>query len=529
LSVPASDLKAWKELSRLARTILDTPLRDHINSPTRFQDFAVTAGLVTFDFSKQYIDRPTLRVLLKLAEERDWKRRAAGLLAGEQVNTTEQRPALHSALRAPANAQPAAIGDVVHSELARAKAFASRIIHGAWKGCSGRAITDIVHIGIGGSHLGPELAVTALTDYHQTPLKIHFIANVDGSAMASVLRHLNPETTLFVIVSKSFTTLETAQNAHAARSWLIERTGSIEAIKAHFIAVSSNLEATARFGIAVENTFQIWDWVGGRYSMWSAVGMPILLSLGPDGFQALLDGAYEMDEHFRNSPAERNAPLLAALFGIWNYDFLGINNHAVLAYDQRLRLLPNYLQQLETESNGKRVRHDGSPVGVHTMAILCGGEGTTGQHAYHQLLHQGTRSYTADFIVVARPDHDRADAHRWLIANCLAQSQAMAIGQQTDNPHQAVPGNHPTTTIVLDHLSPRGLGSLLAFYEHKVFCQGLIWDINSFDQWGVELGKKLADGLFAKLGKDPRDGEDASTQGLLDHFHTELNARKENR
>ena len=441
--------------------------------------------------------------MLKLAEERDWKRRTSALFTGDVVNTTEHRPALHTALRAPANAQPPAIGDVVHRELVRAKAFASRIISGEWKGSSGQAITDVVHIGIGGSHLGPELAVTALADHHCSALKMHFVANVDGSAMACVLRHLNPETTLFVIVSKSFTTLETAQNAQAARNWLVERTGSLEAISAHFIAVSSNLEATADFGIAGENTFAIWDWVGGRYSMWSAVGMPVLLALGPQGFQALLDGAHEMDEHFRKSPAEHNAPLLAAVFAIWNYNFLGINNHAVLPYDQRLRLLPNYLQQLETESNGKRVQHDGSPVGVHTMAILWGGDGTTGQHAYHQLLHQGTRAYTADFIVAARPDHDRPDAHRWLIANCLAQSQAMAVGARTDDPHKTVPGNHPTTTIVLDHLSPRSLGNLLAFYEHQVFCQGLIWDINSFDQWGVELGKKLADGLFAKLADDP--------------------------
>jgi glucose-6-phosphate isomerase len=421
---------------------------------------------------------------------------------------------LHTALRAPPDRQPPTIGDAVHEELARLVGFADAVRTGAWRGFTGKAITTIVHIGIGGSHLGPELAVDALA-HCPGRFEIHFVANVDGAALARALATADPETTLFTIVSKSFTTLETRENAKAARGWFLERTGRVDAIAQHFVAVTANPSAAAGFGLPASNLFPIWDWVGGRYSMWSAVGIPIALAIGPGGFEQLLAGAHAMDRHFAEAPAHVNAPLIAALLGVWNFNFLGVTNHAILPYDQRLRLLPNYLQQLETESNGKRVRHGGEPVGVHTMAILWGGEGTTGQHAFHQMLHQGTRSFTADFIVARTADHPWPHQHRWLVANCFSQSQAMLVGRQSEDPHRTVPGEHSTSTIVIDALSPATLGGLLAFYEHKVFCQGLIWDINSFDQWGVELGKQLANVIFDQLDGASTLTQDEPTRALI--------------
>ena len=508
----ANDLTHWKPLADLALACapLETLATDEQGAETLRID---TCGLY-LDFSKHRVNDEILANLLALAEERDWQRRTEAMFAGETINTTEQRAALHTALRAPRDAQPETIGDVVHEQLTRLNKFAASVIEGGWRGYTGKAITDIVHIGIGGSHLGPELAVEALRDI-PSRLTFHFVANVDGSVLESALANTDPETTLFTIVSKSFTTLETRENATAARNWFLERTGDADAIARHFVAVTTNTEAATAFGIDRANLFPIWDWVGGRFSMWSAVGLPILLATGAKGFSALLAGAHAMDHHFATTPAERNGPLLAALLGIWNYNFLGVNNHAILPYDHRLRLLPNYLQQLETESNGKSVRHDGSAVGLHTMAILWGGEGTTGQHAFHQMLHQGTRAFSADFIVAREADHPWPEQHRWLLANCFSQSQAMLLGQDTDDPHKQVDSGHATTTIIMDRLSPHTLGALLAFYEHKVFCQGLIWDINSFDQWGVELGKRLADVIFEQLGGATTLTQDDSTHALI--------------
>ena len=517
MSRPAAhELHAWGRLARLAGKLSSVSLHDLLEDDSRAAALRVHTDGMLFDFSRQRVDLEVLAQLQSLAEERDWQRRVRQLVDGAAVNTTEDTPALHTALRSPPGEMPGAARDVPDT-LARIRRFSDAVTTGSWRGFSGRAITDVVNIGIGGSDLGPRLVVEALQPAGGRP-GMHFVHNIDGHAIATVLARLNPETSLFMLASKSFTTRETLVNGETARSWFMERTNRADSLARHFIAVTANPEAAGAFGLPPENLFPMWDWVGGRYSLWSAVGLPIVLALGTTAFDELLRGAHAMDRHFRSAPAAANAPLLAALLGIWNTNFLGAASHAVLAYDERLRLLPEYLQQLETESNGKRVRHDGSPVGVHTTPVLWGGTGTTGQHAFHQLLHQGTRSFTADFILCASTGHGLENHHRWLLANALGQGKAMALGNAAADPHRAVPGNHATTTIVLDRLTPAGIGALLAFYEHKVFCQGLIWDINSFDQWGVELGKEFATAVFGQLAGESMAGQDGSTRSLIEHL-----------
>ena len=523
----AADLIAWGRLARLAGQAQRTKLATLLRDSARCRALRRTAAGILFDFSRQPVDLDALEALLALAEERRWEARREALFAGEPVNTTEGVPALHTALRAPAADQPEAAAQAVPATRQRLMDFAESIRSGRRTGHSGRAFRRVIHIGIGGSQLGPELVTEALRPA-DCPLTFRFVANIDGHAIADALADADPETTLFIVVSKSFTTLETLANAATARNWLLERTNQAEAVAAHFVAVTARTEAATAWGLQPENIFPLWDWVGGRYSLWSAVGAPVALSLGSTGFQALLDGAHAMDRHFREAPAGANAPLLAALIDIWNINFLGIANHAVLPYDYRLRTLPAYLQQLQTESNGKSTRHDGTGTGIHTVPIIWGGEGTTGQHAFHQMLHQGTRAFTADFILTGEDGHqpsrpELADQHRWLLANGLGQGQAMALGWPHEDPHRAAPGNHGTNTFVLDRLDARRLGALLAFYEHRVFCQGLIWDINSFDQWGVEFGKRLAKTLFDQLkpGATPAKatlGPDAATQALVSHL-----------
>ncbi len=517
MSRPAADqLPPWGRLARLAANASTLHLRQLPQDAEMLETLRVRVDSLLFDFSRQRVTRNILDELLNLALARRWQERAHGLMAGDPVNSTERRPALHTALRAAPGEQPDIAKDVPRT-LARLRQFTRAVNTGVWAGCSGKAISDVVNIGIGGSDLGPRLVVEALQP-SSNRLNVHFVANIDGHAITRTLADLNPETTLFILASKSFTTQETRVNGETARNWFIERTNRPDALQRHFVAVTAKTEAAAAFGLPSENVFPLWDWVGGRYSLWSAVGLPILLALGAGGFDELLSGARAMDRHFRNAPAAANAPLLAALLGIWNLNFLGATSHAVLPYDERLRLLPGYLQQLETESNGKRVRHDGSEVGVHTMAVLWGGTGTTGQHAYHQLLHQGTRSFTADLIVAATADHGLDHHHIALLANAIAQGKAMALGNDTQDPHRAVPGNHATTSIVLDSLRPASIGSLLAFYEHKVFCQGLIWDINSFDQWGVELGKQLARTIDGQLAGKSAADQDPATRALIEYL-----------
>ncbi|HEX7037856.1 MAG TPA: glucose-6-phosphate isomerase [Pseudomonadales bacterium] len=504
---------AWKRLSRLAPELVRQSLRELLNDAERNAMLRIELPGLLLDLTRQRLNRAALDALLELARQQDLPAQIERLFRGEPINTTERRPALHTALRAAPGERPALAEDAVQQTLERLLEFAAGVREGRIRGSTGKAFTDVVHIGIGGSYLGPELAVRALGE--RGGPRCRFVANVDGAALSAALTGLDPATTLFVVVSKSFSTLETQVNAESARSWFLERTGDPAAIERHFVAVSANVAAAARFGIPETHVFPMWDWVGGRYSLWSAVGLPIALGVGPDAFQALLAGARELDRHFRSEPLERNGPVLMALAGIWNYNFLGAGSLAVLPYDARLARLPDYLQQLEMESNGKSVHHDGSPVSVHTMPIVWGGEETTGQHSFHQLLHQGTRAFTADFILTARADHERDDHHRWLLANGLAQSQAMMSGDDTSDPHRRVPGNKATSTLLLERLDARTLGALLALYEHKVFCQGVIWNINSFDQWGVELGKRLAVPIHDQLGGAAADGQDPSTRYLI--------------
>ncbi len=506
-----STLPEWKHLGRLAQSAAS--VTECTQDAARNDRLTLHAAGIDADLRKQRLSNEALDGLLELARAVSLEDRRDALLRGDHVNTSEDRPAMHTALRTPAGAGLASFEPHVQAALAGMHKLVDKLTTGELRGATNRAITDIVHIGIGGSHLGPELAVRALPGTGR--FKIHFVANIDGHAISTALAACDPERTAVIVVSKSFSTLETLRNAEAARAWFLERGFTAMDIARHFFAISANVQEAARFGIPAENVFPMWDWVGGRYSVWSTVGLPIALACGTKVFADMLTGAHQMDRHFAEAPLTENLPVLLALTGIWNSNFLGASNHAVLAYDERLALLPLYLQQLETESNGKSVRLDGQTVDVQTMPILWGGVGTTGQHAYHQLLHQGTRAFSADFIVAAKPDHHLEDHHRWLQANALAQSQAMMIGDEQPQAEKRVPGNHPTTTFVLEQLDAHHLGALLALYEHKVFCQGVIWGINSFDQWGVELGKRLAGPIYQQLGGTAVLNQDASTQHLI--------------
>lgn len=516
------DSRAWKKLTQLAALSIQSRLSDLSDTTDRFErsSYRATFGHheMLLDLSKQRLDQPILDALLQLARERGLTEQRRRLFEGGEMNNSEHRSALHTALRAPPGERPESVRDLVEQTLERFVGFAEEVRSGARRGYSGKAFTDIVHIGIGGSYLGPRLVVEALQTQFPQRLRIHFLANIDGEAIDRCLTGLNPETTLVILVSKSFTTLETRVNGESARSWFLERTTNKQALAQHFVAITANIDAAKAFGIGEDTVFPVWDWVGGRFSLWSAVGLGIALAIGASGFRDLLSGANAMDTHFLKTPLENNLPVLLALAGVWNYNFLGVNNHAILPYDHRLNLLPDYLQQLEMESNGKSVHTDGTPVGIHTMPIVWGGEGSNGQHAFHQLLHQGTRSFTADFLVIANADHAHDVHQRWLLASALGQSQAMMIGEQAKSSHQNVPGDHATTTLVLDRLTPFTLGVLLAMYEHKVFCQGVIWNINSFDQWGVELGKQLAEPIFEQLGDNSSLGQDAATKGLINYL-----------
>ena len=506
---PPQELAAWQKLAALAE-----PRTGGDGMPGRPTDRSRRLGPILVDYSKQCLHDDVLKALAELASECDLETAIGDLFAGAPVNTTQDRPVLHMALRSPAGACPAEVA----AERERFLGVADAVRRGECRGYTGKPFDTVVVIGIGGSQLGPELIVDALRT-PQAP-EVRFLANIDGDAATRTLGGLDPATTLVIVVSKGFATLETRVNAETTRSWFLERTCESRVVEEHFLAVTANQAAAAEFGIAAENRFAMWDWVGGRFSMWSAVGLPIAIALGRRGFDDLLAGAHAADDHFRSTALGDNIPVLMALLSIWNTNFHGAATHAVLPYDRRLRLLPGYLQQLEMESNGKSVRHDGETVGTHTAPVVWGGEETNGQHAFHQLLHQGTRAFSADFVAVARPGHDLKDHHDWLLANCLAQSRAMMEGRSADGPfgrHRAVAGGRPSTTVLLDQLDPRSLGTLLALYEHKVFCLGAIWHINAFDQWGVELGKELAAPIYDELasGEDRGARLDASTTGLL--------------
>lgn len=499
-------------------------LRDAFQrDPGRFAAMTVQAPEVFADLSKNLLDAATLHFLCDLARECQLESRRDALLAGKPVNTTEGRAVLHTALRAPRGQGP--FSDEVHGVLDAMLAYVETVRDTATSG-----IRHVVNIGIGGSDLGPQMVVPALDAFVHPGLQFHFVANVDGHDITPVLRHLKPAETLFIIASKTFTTQETMANAQAAKAWFTAHGGTDTA--RHFVATTTNVKAAAAFGITT--TFGFWDWVGGRYSMWSAIGLPIALAIGADHFRELLAGAHAMDRHFATTPVERNLPLLLGLIDVWYRNFHGFTSRSVAPYHQGLRRLPAYLQQLEMESNGKRVDLDGVSLPFGTSPVVWGEPGTNGQHAYFQMLHQGTDVIPVEFIAVKHATHPLKDLHTKLLANCLAQSQALMLGKSTDQAlaekaptasatldpgtlarHRTFPGNRPSTTLVLDELTPRSLGALIAMYEHRVFTSGMVWGINSFDQWGVELGKALCNELLPRLASGNTDGLDASTAGLL--------------
>lgn len=502
--------------------------------PTRFEWLSFEAPEVFADLSKNLLDPASLKFLLDLAQECGLPQRRAALLAGEPVNATEGRAVLHTALRAPAGegSHSSQVHEVheVHEVLNAMLAFAREV-----RDTERSGITDVVNIGIGGSDLGPQMAVPALDAFAHRQLRFHFVSNVDGHDLTPVLHSLNPQRTLFIIASKTFTTQETMANAHAARNWFDAQGGKDRS--RHFVGVTTNLKAAAEFGIT--RTFGFWDWVGGRYSMWSAIGLPIALAIGPEHFRALLAGAHAMDQHFAHTPLSRNVPVLLGLLDVWYRNFHHYTSRSVAPYHQGLRRLPAYLQQLEMESNGKRVDMAGEPVPYATSPVVWGEPGTNGQHAFFQMLHQGTDVIPVEFIAVKQPTHGLSDLHQKLLANCLAQSQALMEGKSAEQAlaervptaaptfdrgvlsrHRTFPGNRPSTTLVLEALTPRALGALVALYEHRVWTSGALWGINSFDQWGVELGKALCNDLLPRLSSADTTGLDASTAGLLQRLRS---------
>jgi glucose-6-phosphate isomerase len=534
-----STTAAFQALSAHHIDIKDQTLRQLFAAdPKRFEAMSVDAAGLYLDYSKNRLNADTIALLTNLARTRGVEQRRDAMFAGEKINLTEGRAVLHTALRLPrGKALQVAGQDVagdVHAVLEQMRIFTDRVRNGSWLGHSGKPITDIVNIGIGGSDLGPKMVCLALRSYTHPRLTMHFVSNVDGHDMEAALAQVNPETTLFIIASKTFTTAETMLNAQSARNWFLQH-GSEAALAKHFVAVSTNTQAVTAFGIDAENMFPFWDWVGGRYSVWSAIGLPVALAVGFGYFSDFLAGAHEMDEHFRSAPLEKNLPVLLALVGFWNRQFLGCGSLSIAPYHQDLNRFPAYLQQLDMESNGKRVTRNGAAVDVPTCPVVWGECGTNAQHAYFQLLHQGTDVVPMDFIAALRPTHDLPGHHDALLANCFAQSEAFMTGKSEDEvraelkaqgmpreqideiaPHKNFPGNRPSNTILMDVLNPAALGALIALYEHKTFVQGVLWDVNSFDQWGVELGKVLARNIHAELtGEAHAARHDSSTNGLI--------------
>jgi glucose-6-phosphate isomerase len=539
-------LPAWRALQQHRAEMADFSMREAFaTDPRRFQRFSLDSCGLLLDYSKNLIDERSLELLTQLAEQAGLHESIAALYNGERVNASEGRAALHTALRSPIGRRLLVDGhDIipdVHRVLNQITELVSRIHSGLWRGYSEKPITEVVNIGIGGSFLGPQLVSEALRPFTQRGVRCHYLANIDGSEFRELTARLNPETTLFIVSSKSFGTLETLKNTLAARDWYLAMGGPEAQLHRHFIAVTSNRKAAIEFGIGEENIFPLWDWVGGRYSLWSAIGLPIALAIGVSNFKELLAGAYAMDEHFTQAPLAENMPVLMALLGIWYSNFWGAQSHAILPYDHYLRNFTKHLQQLDMESNGKSVRQDGTPLDIATGPIIWGGVGCNGQHAYHQLLHQGRLLVPADFIVPVNSYNPLADHHQWLFANCLSQAQALMQGKTREEaeaelrakglsesevqrlaPHKVIPGNRPSNILVMNRIAPFNLGALVALYEHKVFVQSAIWGINAFDQWGVELGKEMGKEVYQRLtGASEAPAGDASTQGLIEHFRSQ--------
>lgn len=532
----------WKALEAHWKEMSGVHMREFFaQDPGRSERMSLRAADLFVDYSKNLITGESLGLLRDLAMAVDlpgWIRR---IFSGEAINNTEGRAVLHVALRNRSNRPIYVDGEdvmpAVNEVLQRLEGFVARVRGGDWKGFTGERITDVVNIGIGGSNLGPLMVCEALRPFQSDDLRVHFVSNVDGTHLAETVRPLDPATTLFIVASKTFTTMETMTNANSARSWLVGTLGDA-AVANHFVAVSTNEDKVVEFGIDPANMFGFWDWVGGRYSLWSAIGLPIALAVGMDRFIELLEGAHAMDEHFRSADLSENLPAILGLLGVWYANFAGARTHAVLPYDQYLRYLPAYLQQGDMESNGKRVTRDGIPVEYTTGPVVWGEPGTDGQHAFFQLIHQGTQMIPSDFIAPVNSQNPLGDHHAKLMANFFAQTEALMRGRTTAEaraemlaagmpatqveelaPHRTFPGNRPTNTILVERLTPRTLGALIAMYEHRIFTQGIVWGINSYDQWGVELGKQLAGVILKELEEGQLGAEhDASTSGLIQHF-----------
>jgi glucose-6-phosphate isomerase len=536
-------LPAWRALQQHQQKVAALHMRDlFAQDPGRFETFSLRLGDILFDYAKNRITTQTMALLVDLAQQARLAEAIEAMFSGQKINITEGRAVLHVALRNRSNRPIVVDGQDVMPEvnrvLGKMRAFTEAVRSGAWRGYSGRPIRDVVNIGIGGSDLGPRMVVAALTPYVQEGLHFHFVSNVDGTDIAETLRAVQPETTLFLVASKTFTTQETMTNAATARAWFLEAAGDEAAIARHFVAMSTNTERVAAFGIDPANMFEFWDWVGGRYSLWSAIGLSIALAIGMDRFEELLGGAHEVDEHFRTTPFARNIPVVMGLLGIWYNNFFGAQSHAILPYDQYLVHFATYFQQGDMESNGKRVTKEGKVVDYSTGPIIWGQPGTNGQHAFYQLIHQGTKLIPCDFLAPAQSHNPIGEHHPILLSNFFAQTEALMKGKTPEEvraelvaqgvagevlarlvPAKTFEGNKPSSSFLFKKLTPGTLGALIALYEHKIFVQGVIWNVNSFDQMGVELGKQLARTILPELAGDaPVRSHDSSTNGLIDHY-----------
>ena len=537
----------WQSLNQHKKDIESISLREMFKSdPNRFNHFHIQFNDLLLDYSKHRISKETISLLVKLAKEADvegWRNR---MFEGEKINSTEHRAVLHTALRnqniSPIISDGEDVMPKIKNVLKKMRRFSEEVRSGQWKGFTGKAITSVINIGIGGSDLGPAMVCQALKAYGSKTITPYFVSNVDGADLSQALEKCNPETTLFIIASKTFTTQETMTNAFSARDWFLKAAKDNQHIKKHFVALSTNQHAVSQFGIDTENMFEFWDWVGGRYSLWSAIGLSIALYIGMDGFEDLLKGGFEMDEHFKTAPIEQNIPMMMGLLGIWYINFFNFPTHAILAYDQGLSKLAPYLQQADMESNGKFINRDGEHIDFHTGPVIWGEVGTNGQHAFYQLLHQGTEIVPADFIMPIESQYalgkDGNEHHKILLSNFIAQTQSLMLGKTYNEaraeiekqgyegediesfiPQKTFEGNRPTSSILFKKLTPKTLGQIIAMYEHKIFTQGIIWNINSFDQWGVEYGKQIAKQVLPKLSeKTPTDNFDSSTNGLINYI-----------
>jgi glucose-6-phosphate isomerase len=537
----------WQALNQHKKDIESISLREMFKSdPERFNQFHIQFNDLLLDYSKHHISKETISLLVKLAKEVDLENWRDRMFEGEKINSTEHRAVLHTALRnqnqTPIMSDGEDVMPKVKNVLKKMRRFSEEVRSGQWKGFTGKPITNVINIGIGGSDLGPTMVCQALKPYGSKTITPHFVSNVDGADLSQALEKCNPETTLFIVASKTFTTQETMTNAFSARDWFLKTAKDNQHIKKHFVALSTNQHVVSQFGIDTENMFEFWDWVGGRYSLWSAIGLSIALYIGMDSFEELLKGGFEMDEHFKTAPIEQNIPMMMGLLGVWNINFFNFPTHAILAYDQGLSKLGSYLQQADMESNGKFINRDGERIDFHTGPVLWGEVGTNGQHAFYQLIHQGTEIVPADFIIPIESHYaigkDGNEHHKILLANFIAQTQSLMLGKSYDEaraeiekqgfegediesfiPQKTFEGNRPTSSILFQKLTPKTLGQLIAMYEHKIFTQGIIWNINSFDQWGVEYGKQIAKQVLPKLSeKTPTHDFDSSTNGLINYI-----------